>query len=336
MQSYYEKYLKYKAKYLNLKNYSQEGSGLLVEKYADKDFTWFEYKENRDVREKVLAELDSRLLKHERFTEPQLKTYYSALEGKYYRNRLCDSKVKSCPEDAAAAVVLAKRLLQETNNRGAFEKYAVNINQHAYKQSGSGLLVETYADKDFSWFEHIENRDVREKVLAELDSRLLKHERFTESQLKTYHSALDGKYYRNRLCGSHSKSCPEDAAAAVVLAKRLLQETNNKAAFERYAVNINQHAYKLSGGAQEKPQIYLFKADWCGHCKGFKPLWEKLQKEHSNKYDFITIDADKNKKEISEWGIKGFPTIIKKVSNNAEEYVGPRDEASVVSFIEAK
>ena len=37
---------------------------------------------------------------------------------------------------------------------------------------------------------------------------------------------------------------------------------------------------------------------------------EKLQKEHSNKYEFITVDADKNKKEISEWGIKGFPTII--------------------------
>jgi thiol-disulfide isomerase/thioredoxin len=335
MQSYYEKYLKYKAKYLDLKNSSQYGAGLLVDQYANKDFSWFEEKPNRDVREKVLAELDSRLLKHERFTDAQLKTYYSALEGKYYRNRICESNLHSCPVDAAAAVVLAKRLLQETNNKALFEKYAVNINQHAYKQSGSGLLVETYADKDFSWFEHIENRDVREKVLAELDSRLLKHERFTESQLKTYYSALDGKYYRNRLCGSHSKSCPEDAAAAVVLAKRLLQETNNKALFEKYAFNINEHVSKLSGGGQEKPQIYLFKADWCGHCKGFKPLWEKLQKEHSSKYEFITVDADKNKKEISEWGIKGFPTIIKKVSNNAEEYVGPRDEASVVSFIEA-
>ena len=190
MQSYYEKYLKYKAKYLDLKNSSQYGAGLLVDQYASKDFSWFEEKPNREIREKVLAELDSRLLKHERFTEPQLKTYYSALEGKYYRNRVCESNLHSCPVDAASAVVLAKRLLQETNNKAAFERYAVNINQHAYKQSGSGLLVEKYADKDFGWFELIDNRDVREKVLAELDSRLLKHERFTEPQLKTYYSAL--------------------------------------------------------------------------------------------------------------------------------------------------
>jgi thiol-disulfide isomerase/thioredoxin len=222
-----------------------------------------------------------------------------------------------------------------------YEKYlkykAKYLDLKNSSQYGAGLLVDQYANKDFSWFEEKPNREVREKVLAELDSRLLKHESITDTQLITYYSALDAKYYRNKLCDSHIKSCPEDAAVAVILAKRLLQATtqNQKGFFEKYAFNIYQHVSNLSGGGQEKPQIYLFKADWCGHCKGFKPLWEKLQKEHSNKYEFITVDADKNKKEISEWGIKGFPTIIKKVSNNAEEYVGPRDEASVVSFIEA-
>jgi len=88
------------------------------------------------------------------------------------------------------------------------------------------------------------------------------------------------------------------------------------------------------GGGNEKPTIYLFKAEWCGHCKGFKPTWEKIQKDLKNKYEFITIDSEKDKAEISQWGIKGFPTIIKKISDNAEEYVGPRDEISVKEFIE--
>ena len=85
----------------------------------------------------------------------------------------------------------------------------------------------------------------------------------------------------------------------------------------------------------DKVEIYLFKADWCGHCKGFKPTWEKIKKDLGNKYNFITVDADKDKPLIEKWKIQGFPTIIKKVGDKAEEYVGPRDEQSVVDFIKA-
>lgn len=86
-------------------------------------------------------------------------------------------------------------------------------------------------------------------------------------------------------------------------------------------------------GGGDKTQIYLFKAEWCGHCRGFKPVWEKIRKEYNDKYEFITVDSDKDKNKIDEWKITGFPTIIKKTNNSAEEYVGPRDEESVVTFI---
>jgi thioredoxin 1 len=97
------------------------------------------------------------------------------------------------------------------------------------------------------------------------------------------------------------------------------------------SINLNQ-----SGGADNatKPTIYLFKAEWCGHCKGFKSTWEKIKKDLSAKYEFITVDADKDKPLIAKWKIEGFPTIIKKVGDNAQEYVGPRDEQSVVDFIQ--
>ena len=85
----------------------------------------------------------------------------------------------------------------------------------------------------------------------------------------------------------------------------------------------------------EKPQIYLFKAEWCGHCKGFKPIWEKIKNALNIKYEFITVDANKDKNLIDKWKIQGFPTIIKKVGDNAQEYVGNRDEQSVKTFIES-
>ena len=35
---------------------------------------------------------------------------------------------------------------------------------------------------------------------------------------------------------------------------------------------------KQTGGA--KTEVYLFKADWCGHCQAFKPTWNKLNENY--------------------------------------------------------
>ncbi len=79
--------------------------------------------------------------------------------------------------------------------------------------------------------------------------------------------------------------------------------------------------------------IYLFKAVWCGHCKAFMPTWEKLQKEMGKKVNFVTYDSDANSEEIKKYGIEGFPTIILQTHDKAVEYVGPRDENSIIEFI---
>ena len=88
-----------------------------------------------------------------------------------------------------------------------------------------------------------------------------------------------------------------------------------------------------NGGADEKKDVMLFKAEWCGHCVGFKGHWNKLQKDHKKDFNFITYDSDKNKKEMEAWGIQGFPTIIVKKGDEAMEYVGPNEYNSVLEFI---
>jgi thioredoxin-like negative regulator of GroEL len=93
---------------------------------------------------------------------------------------------------------------------------------------------------------------------------------------------------------------------------------------------------KQTGGAKTEPkrEIFLFKAEWCGYCKGFKDTWAQLKKDLSQKYIFTEIDADVNKKEIQDWKISGFPTIMSKEGSAVEEYVGARDYESVRQFIE--
>lgn len=92
----------------------------------------------------------------------------------------------------------------------------------------------------------------------------------------------------------------------------------------------------MKGGAsvENTAEIYLFKADWCPHCRAFKSTWDKLSSDLKSKYKFITVDADKDEDLIKKWNVQGFPTIIKKSGKNAVEYVGPRDEQSVKEFIQ--
>jgi thioredoxin-like negative regulator of GroEL len=98
--------------------------------------------------------------------------------------------------------------------------------------------------------------------------------------------------------------------------------------------SVNRFTTQLGGGVKKSNEIYLFKAEWCPHCVHFKDTWSELQSNLKNKYQFKTFDSDADANKIKEWGVKGFPTIIKKQGDNVTEYVGPRDYESVRQFIE--
>lgn len=226
-----------------------------------------------------------------------------------------------------------------------YEKYLkykakyLNLSKLVSQKGQGGSEVDKYEGKNFSWFEDKDNRSVRNTLISELERKLKEREQITPKQVSTYLQAIDAKFWRNRVCESNVHSCPNEAASALVIAERLKQALNlDENTFKKYATNIagvlEDRRKRTQIGGAEKAQVYLFKAEWCGHCKGFKSTWEKIQKDLKGKYEFITFDSDNDKKEISQWGIKGFPTIIKKVNNNAEEYLGPRDEISVKEFIE--
>ena len=109
-----------------------------------------------------------------------------------------------------------------------------------------------------------------------------------------------------------------------------------RAKYIKYKTKYTKLQNKLSqtgGTNKQKNTIYLFKAVWCGHCKAFMPTWEKLQKEMGKKVNFVTYDSDANSEEIKKYGIEGFPTIILQTHDKAVEYVGPRDENSLIEFI---
>ena len=84
----------------------------------------------------------------------------------------------------------------------------------------------------------------------------------------------------------------------------------------------------------KNPTIYLFKASWCGHCKSFRENWNALANKYEDKINFVLYDSDKNKKEMKEWRVQGFPTLIMRKGDKATEYNGDRDINSLINFID--
>jgi protein disulfide-isomerase A6 len=90
----------------------------------------------------------------------------------------------------------------------------------------------------------------------------------------------------------------------------------------------------MSGGGNDKIKVILFKADWCGHCKHFKPTWEAISKQYNNKYEFIVYDADKQKEHFKEYNVDAFPTVIVKNGNKLMNYEGDRSVDDFSNFLQ--
>lgn len=60
----------------------------------------------------------------------------------------------------------------------------------------------------------------------------------------------------------------------------------------------------------EKPVLIDFYADWCGPCKAFSPIIEKLKDEMGDKVRVIKINVDKNQALSSKLNISSIPAIM--------------------------
>jgi thiol-disulfide isomerase/thioredoxin len=81
-------------------------------------------------------------------------------------------------------------------------------------------------------------------------------------------------------------------------------------------------------------EVNLYYAEWCGHCKNFKPEWENLK----TALDDLGISHNEyeegsNKNAIEEAKVEGFPTIRIKVDKDEFDYSGPRTAPAILDFI---
>ena len=98
--------------------------------------------------------------------------------------------------------------------------------------------------------------------------------------------------------------------------------------------NIKEKEEKDNNTKDTKIIIMLFKAEWCGHCKSFKETWGKLEENYNKKFNFITYDADTDKKKMNEYNVEAFPTIMFKMNNKLQQYNGDRNYNDIAEILD--
>jgi len=100
----------------------------------------------------------------------------------------------------------------------------------------------------------------------------------------------------------------------------------------------NRAIEAFQGGAAGK-SVVICKADWCGHCKKAAPEFNKLLAaspitlKDGSKATVKILDADKDKSELSQYKVKGFPTVLIVDGDITTEYPGKRTANDITEFL---
>lgn len=71
--------------------------------------------------------------------------------------------------------------------------------------------------------------------------------------------------------------------------------------------------------------LIFFKANWCGHCKRFKPVWDEFVEDckknnEPTKLLELDIDNEESKPFVEKHNVRGFPHVVL-TEDNKEDIV---------------
>merc|ERR1719249_133853 len=93
-----------------------------------------------------------------------------------------------------------------------------------------------------------------------------------------------------------------------------------------------EHLTQLNTGATTGDWFIKFYAPWCGHCKRLAPTWEEVATELKGQVNVAKVDVTENKALGTEYGVKGFPTLLLFKDGKMEKYKGDRGKEALCEY----
>jgi len=82
-------------------------------------------------------------------------------------------------------------------------------------------------------------------------------------------------------------------------------------------------------------KVIKFYATWCGPCKAYAPVFNKVAEELGNDVEFVDIDVDQDTSGLAaEYKVMSIPTtVVIKEGNNVSRKTGGMSENELKSLI---
>ena len=103
--------------------------------------------------------------------------------------------------------------------------------------------------------------------------------------------------------------------------------------------SVTADGQDTGGPGDRSAQLYLFKVDWCPHCKTAKPVFDEVEKELNGRpingyvVTFKTVDCEAEPDMADKFKVEGYPTI--KLVKNGEviEYDAKPEKDKILEFL---
>ena len=92
---------------------------------------------------------------------------------------------------------------------------------------------------------------------------------------------------------------------------------------------IFQNLSKFTNTNEKNTKVMIFHAPWCGHCVRAMPEFKKAKADKRVNIELIDTDDPGNKPLVKQYGVNGFPTIMKE---DGTKHTGLRTADEIVKF----
>lgn len=125
-------------------------------------------------------------------------------------------------------------------------------------------------------------------------------------------------------CGSAQKADAATESESSMEATETVEATNDLAVQE----------VKPGQEITATPAVIDFNATWCGPCRQFKPVFDKVAEEYKGKITFYSVDVDSCPDLAKQFNVTAIPQITMILPDGTQKtQVGSMDEEQFKAFL---